>query len=229
MSYLADPRCLQINKPTLPDYLDIFRLWYLYHDTPAVRLKLICRYRLAASLVPICIVVLIPEKTPTRSTVMHVGPTQREIRKMGLNADGRHHFRQSQRPFLNRQRYRTRPSRRTHAQRQRCRRRHSRTCLQWPGSAVVLDVKFENYDITSHFPSGWRSTAIYLFAPGQSNTHSLEPAGSHRLPRIPVAIGMIHTIANILCPTPRCAPTIPMWTIEGTQHLHRRCACQHRA
>ena len=76
----------------------------------------------------------------------------------------------------------------------------------------MLDVKFENYDITSHFRQAG-GQAIYLFAPGQSNTHRWNPLDLID-PEDPGAIGMIHTIANILCPTPVRADD-PMWTIEA--------------
>ena len=79
MSYLA-VSLLQINKP-VADYLDIFRLWYLYHDTPAVRLKLIAVTALPL-LVPILVVLIPKKRQPLYGDARWANPT--EIRKMGL-------------------------------------------------------------------------------------------------------------------------------------------------
>ena len=206
MSYLA-VLLLQINKP-IADYLDIFRLWYLYHDIAPVRLKLIAVTALPL-LVPILVVLIPKKRQPLYGDARWANPT--EIRKMGLNADagiilGKAHGR-----FL--------IDNGTEHVLVAAPTRSGKgvgvvipNLLQWPGSAVVLDVKFENYDITSHFRQAG-GQAIYLFAPGQSNTHRWNPLDLID-PEDPGAIGMIHTIANILCPTPVRADD-PMWTIEA--------------
>ena len=85
--------------------------------------------------------------------------------------------------------------------------------LNWPGSAVVLDVKFENYEITSGFRKE-HGQHVYLFnpAPRDYKTHRYNPLGyisrdeNHR-------IDDIQKIANFLIPTPRGSD--PMWSSEA--------------
>ena len=84
--------------------------------------------------------------------------------------------------------------------------------LSWPGSAVVLDIKFENYEITSQQRRGKLNNDIYLFAPGQSNSHRWNPLDLIDL-HDPFFHGTIDMIAQTLCPDPQNED--PMWTSEG--------------
>lgn len=85
--------------------------------------------------------------------------------------------------------------------------------LNWPGSAVVLDVKFENYEITSGFRKA-HGQSVYLFnpAPRDYKTHRYNPLGyistdpNHR-------IDDIQKVANFLITTPRGSD--PMWSSEA--------------
>ena len=85
--------------------------------------------------------------------------------------------------------------------------------LNWPASAVVLDVKFENYEITSGFRKQ-HGQSVYLFnpAPRDYQTHRYNALGyisrdpNHR-------IDDIQKIANFLIPTPRGSD--PMWSSEA--------------
>lgn len=85
--------------------------------------------------------------------------------------------------------------------------------LNWPGSAVVLDVKFENYEITSGFRKK-HGQSVYLFnpAPRDYKTHRYNPLGyisadkNHR-------IDDVQKIANFLIPTPKGSD--PMWSSEA--------------
>ena len=85
--------------------------------------------------------------------------------------------------------------------------------LNWPASAVVLDVKFENYEITSGFRKQ-HGQDVYLFnsAPRSYQTHRYNALGyisedpNHR-------IDDIQKIANFLIPTPRGSD--PMWSSEA--------------
>ena len=84
--------------------------------------------------------------------------------------------------------------------------------LSWPGSAVVLDIKFENYEITSQQRRDKLKNDIYLFAPGQSNSHRWNPLDLIDLDD-PFFHGTIDMIAQTLCPDPQNED--PMWTSEG--------------
>lgn len=85
--------------------------------------------------------------------------------------------------------------------------------LNWPDSAVVLDVKFENYEITSGFREK-HGQKVFLFNPTPRDymTHRYNALGyisedpNHR-------IDDIQKIANFLLPTP--PKSDPMWTSEG--------------
>ena len=206
LSYLAI-LVLNINKPT-PDYLDIFRLWYLYHDTPAIRLKLIL-VTAVPIVIPICILMIPNARRPLFGDARWANP--REIRNMGLNAPAGIILGKSNDRFL--------IDNGTEHVLVAAPTRSGKgvgivipNLLQWPGSAVVLDVKFENYDITANFREA-NGQQVFLFAPGRSNTHCWNPMDLIDSDD-PGCVGMIHTIANILCPTPPRADD-PMWTIEG--------------
>ena len=85
--------------------------------------------------------------------------------------------------------------------------------LNWPESAVVLDLKFENYEITSGFRKE-HGQQVFLFNPAPRNykTHRYNALGyisedpNHR-------IDDIQKIANFLIQTPRAAD--PMWSAEA--------------
>ena len=85
--------------------------------------------------------------------------------------------------------------------------------LNWPGSAVVLDLKFENFEITSGFRAS-HGQDVYLFNPAPRNykTHRYNALGyisndpNHR-------IDDVQKIANFLIPTPKGAD--PMWSSEA--------------
>ena len=85
--------------------------------------------------------------------------------------------------------------------------------LQFPDSAVCLDIKFENFELTSGCRRHY-GQEVYLFAPGSAEyrTHRQNPLGyisrdpNHRL-------NDIDKIVMYLLPTP---PNVdPMWSTEG--------------
>lgn len=89
--------------------------------------------------------------------------------------------------------------------------------LSWHDSVVVLDIKAENFKITSGYRA-FHGQKVYLFnpAPTDSRTHRYNPltyisADSNR------QIDDIQKIANYLIPTP---PGVdPMWSSEGRDLL----------
>jgi type IV secretion system protein VirD4 len=86
--------------------------------------------------------------------------------------------------------------------------------LSWKGSTVVLDIKLENYQITS----GYRQKMgqqVFLWAPGdkQGKTHRYNPLDIIDGGNKALRINDIQKIAAFLCPTP--PKTDPMWSAEA--------------
>ena len=85
--------------------------------------------------------------------------------------------------------------------------------LSFPDSVVCLDIKYENYEITSGFRRK-HGQDVYLFAPGSTDrrTHRwnpLEYISDDRNQRL----NDLDRIANFLIPTPPGSD--PMWSAEG--------------
>jgi type IV secretion system protein VirD4 len=85
--------------------------------------------------------------------------------------------------------------------------------LQFPDSVVCLDIKFENYELTSGYRQH-HGQKVYLFAPGspEKKGHRWNPVGyisGDRYDRLTD----IDRMSNYLIPTPDNAD--PMWTSEG--------------
>ena len=85
--------------------------------------------------------------------------------------------------------------------------------LEWQGSAVVLDIKFENYQITAHRRGHDLGNEVYFFSPGNPNSHCWNPIDLIDLDD-PFALATLDMIAQTLCPDSPKADQ-PMWTIEG--------------
>jgi len=82
--------------------------------------------------------------------------------------------------------------------------------LNWYGSAIFTDIKFELWELTS----GFRSTfsECLLFAPGRKKTMRYNPFDLVSLDSA-ARIGDLHKIAHIIVPTPEKAD--PMWASEA--------------
>jgi type IV secretion system protein VirD4 len=85
--------------------------------------------------------------------------------------------------------------------------------LNWPDSAVVLDLKVENFHITSGFRKKY-GQKVYLFNPVAQDrkTHRYNPLGYIREDKA-MRIGDVQKIANFLVPTPKNVD--PMWSSEA--------------
>lgn len=83
--------------------------------------------------------------------------------------------------------------------------------LSWIGSAIVTDMKFENFMITGNYRKS-RGQGVYLFAPGEINSHCwnvFDLVDSHD----PNRIDKLMRISLYICPTPETQD--PMWSTEG--------------
>ncbi len=89
--------------------------------------------------------------------------------------------------------------------------------LQFPGSIVCLDIKFENYELTSGFRK-MHGQKVYLFAPGSADYRSHRYNPLHYLNEDRnLRLNDIDKICNYLIPTP---PNVdPMWSAEGRSLL----------
>ena len=85
--------------------------------------------------------------------------------------------------------------------------------LEWHGSAIVLDIKYENFNITAHRRKHDLKNEVYFFAPGNKNSHCWNPFDLIDLDD-PFGMATVDMIAMTLCPTNR-GTTDPMWTSEG--------------
>jgi type IV secretion system protein VirD4 len=89
--------------------------------------------------------------------------------------------------------------------------------LQYAGSVVCLDIKYENYELTSGFRKK-HGQKVYLFSPGSVDykTHRYNPL--HYLSKdANLRLNDIDKICNYLIPTP---PNVdPMWSAEGRSLL----------
>lgn len=85
--------------------------------------------------------------------------------------------------------------------------------LQFPDSVVCLDIKFENYELTSGYRQH-HGQKVYLFAPGATDkkSHRWNPVAYINDDRYD-RLTDIDRMSNYLIPTPAHAD--PMWTSEG--------------
>ena len=205
-SYITDSI---LKLPGEPRFFDIFLYWIHYSHIPHVLPKLIVG-TLPACLVLLLLLLLIPKtKEPLYGDARFAN--DQEIKKMGLYAkhgivlgkyNGRFLIDESSNHSMV-----TAPT------------RSGKgigivipTLLQWPGSTIVLDIKFENFDITSHFRKT-HGQDVYLFAPGRTRTHCWNPLDLID-PNDPNYFMTMQSIAEILCPDREKSDT-PMWTSEA--------------
>ena len=198
---------LGIDKP-LPGILDIVILWYHYHDTDLVRQKL---FLVSALPLLLPVIVLLLGKKPPKLYGDARWANSWEVRKMNL------YFKQG--IVLGKYRGRLLMDDGIEHILVAAPTRSGKgvgiaipNLLTHPGSSVVLDIKFENYDISAAFRQS-HGQEVYLFAPGQKNTHRWNPLDLIDT-NDPGMIGTIQMIANIICPTSDKADD-PMWTAEA--------------
>lgn len=86
--------------------------------------------------------------------------------------------------------------------------------LEWHGSAIVLDIKYENYNITANRRKNDLNNEVYFFAPGNKNSHCWNPFDLIDLDD-PFGMATVDMIAITLCPDVKGGNTDPMWTSEG--------------
>ena len=87
--------------------------------------------------------------------------------------------------------------------------------LTWHGSTVVLDVKFENYDITSRYRGETLKNEVYMFGPGQINSHRWNPLDLIDMDDVTTASNMINTITNTLIADQEGSSSDPMWNQQA--------------
>jgi type IV secretion system protein VirD4 len=88
--------------------------------------------------------------------------------------------------------------------------------LTWSDSCLVLDIKFENFEVTSNYRKAC-GQKVFQFSPGQRNTHRWNVFDLVDKDD-PARIDTIQTIAHFICPTSPEASD-PMWTTEGRNLL----------
>jgi len=194
--YLSGALFLLMNKanPTQAHFGSIVRYWHLYADDPPLRKKLIASIAVASGLQIVLPVALVVAARPRRR--LHGDArfaTAAEVTASGLTGNhgpgiliGRHNGRYLSLPgqlsvMLSAP---TRSGKGVSVV--------IPNLLNWPDSAVVLDIKGENFEISSGYRAA-HGHAVYAFSPFDSDAHS------HRWnPLTAVRTSALHRVGDLL-------------------------------
>ena len=194
--YLSGALFLVLNKanPTQARFGSIVRYWQLYAQDPPLRKKLIAAIAISSGLQVVLPVALVAATRPRRR--LHGDArfaTTAEVARSGLTGNegpgilvGRHNGRYLSLPghlsvMLSAP---TRSGKGVSVV--------IPNLLNWPDSAVVLDIKGENYEITAGYRAA-RGQAVYAFSPFDSK------ARSHRWnPLTAVRTSPLHRVGDLL-------------------------------